>query len=363
MGFLSADLRQHSVAYFLEPILAHLDAEQVEVCLYHDHVQVDAMSERLRARAARWRHVAGQSDSTVAAIITNDAPDILIDLAGHTGLNRLPLFARRLAPVQATYLGYPDTTGVKTMDFRLVDAVTDPEGEAEQYHTERLLRFAPTAWSFAPPAAAPEVASVQCTTGGEVTFGCFNNFAKVTDAMLTVWARLLAAVSGSRLLLKGFGLGNQVLQSQVMLRLVAAGISRERVQLLERMQTQGEHLAAYSRVDVALDTFPYNGTTTTCEALWMGVPVVTLAGDRHMSRVGASLLQAVGRQEWIASDTDSYVRIAAELAVDHVKLAELRISLREEMRRSALLDHAGQAARFGEALRLMWKERSAAKAA
>jgi protein O-GlcNAc transferase len=363
VGFLSADLRQHSVAYFLEPLLAHLDAEQFEVCLYHDHVQVDAMSERLRARAARWSHVAGQSDSTLAAIVTKDAPDILIDLAGHTGLNRLPLLARRLAPVQATYLGYPDTTGVKTMDFRLVDAVTDPEGEAEQFHTERLLRFAPTAWSFAPPVSAPEVAPLPCRAGRGVTFGCFNNFAKVSGAMLGVWARLLATVPGSRLMLKGFGLGNQGLQAQIMLRLASAGISREQIELLERTQTQGEHLAAYGRVDVALDTFPYHGTTTTCEALWMGVPVVTLTGDRHMSRVGASLLQAVGHTEWVAGTVDDYIRIAAGMAADPAQLAGVRGVLRDEMRRSALLDHAGQAARFGMALHQMWSERRSAKAA
>ncbi len=357
VGFLSADLRRHAVASFLEPILRHLDRAEFEVVLYHDHSQVDEVSARLRALAAAWRHVAGQRAAAVAARVRADRIDILIDLAGHTGINRLPLLARRLAPVQATYLGYPDTTGLAAMDYRLVDAITDPVGDADEWHSERLMRFAPTAWSYAPPDDAPEVAPAAAVTLGHVTFGCFNNFAKVTDAMLGHWAALLAAVPESRLLLKGSGLGDPVLGAAAEQRFAAAGLPRERVELLERTETEAEHLATYARVDIALDTFPYHGTTTTCEALWMGVPVVTLAGDRHGSRVGASLLKAVGRVEWVAGDAREYVRLGVELASDVPRLARGRRELREAMRRSALLDHAGQARRFGDALRAMWRER------
>ena len=354
LAFLSPDLRAHSVAYFLEPLLANLDRGSFEVYLYHDHPRVDAMSERLRAHAVQWRHFAGLSHAAVEAAIRADAPDVLVDLAGHTGLNRLPLFARRLAPVQLTYLGYPNTTGLREMDYRFVDAVTDPEGEADAYHTERLVRFAPTAWSYAPPAAAPDCAPPPCVASGTVTFGCFNNFSKVNDTTLRAWSQILAAVPGARLLLKAQGLDEPASAAKLRTRLAGLGIDGSRVELLGRTAGLAAHLASYARMDIALDTFPYHGTTTTCEALWMGCPVVTLPGDRHASRVGASLLTAVDRTRWIARDWADYVRIAAELAADREGLARERRDLRDALSRSALLDHAGQGARFGAAVRAGW---------
>jgi protein O-GlcNAc transferase len=352
IGFLSPDLHRHAVAHFLEPILAHLDRSQFEVYLYHDHAVTDAMSQRLRAHADRWIPTAGWSAGTLEAQIRADAPDLLIDLAGHTGFNRLPLYALRLAPVQATYLGYPDTTGLTAMDYRLVDAITDPSGEADAFCTETLIRFAPTAWSYQPPATAPEPAGDR---QGPVTFGCFNNFAKITDELMAHWGGLLAAVPDSRLVLKGAGFEAPVIRAEVERRLTAAGIAPHRLELLERTATLEEHLAAYGRVDVALDTFPYHGTTTTCEALWMGVPVVTLAGDRHASRVGASLLTAIGRLEWIAHSPADYRQIAAGVAAAWPRTQAARQELREGMKRSALCDHPGQALRFGAALRDLWR--------
>jgi predicted O-linked N-acetylglucosamine transferase (SPINDLY family) len=362
IGFLSPNLRTHAVACFLEPLLQHLDRAKFEIFLYHDHPVVDATSERLRQLAAQWRHIAGQPHAAVETVLRGDCLDILVDLAGHTELNRLPLFARRMAPVQATYLGYPDTTGLRSMDFRLVDAITDPLGEADKASTERLVRFAPTAWCYAPPEEAPLPAVPPSARGQPVTFGCFNNFAKVTDGTLRAWGRLLEAVPDSRLVLKSFGLGAPALQSAVKSRLTAAGIDPARAELLDHAASTAEHLAAYARMDVALDTFPYNGTTTTCEALWMGVPVVTLAGDRHASRVGASLLTAAGHTDWIAQDWDDYVRIAAALSADPRRLAGWRASLREELRRSPLLDHAGQAARLAAAFEDMCRLRVSARA-
>ena len=354
LGFLSPDLRAHSVAYFLEPLLAHLDRKQFEILLYHDHPRVDAMSERLRRYASQWRHLAGQSHDAVEALIRADAPDVLVDLAGHTGLNRLPLFARRLAPVQVSYLGYPNTTGLRAMDYRLVDAVTDPVGDADAFHTEQLVRFAPTAWSYSPPAEAPECAVPPSAAGAPVTFGCFNNFSKVNDTTLRIWARILAAVPGSRLLLKGHGLAEPAHAASLRTRFARLGLAPERVELLGRTPGLAAHLALYARMDVALDTFPYHGTTTTCEALWMGRPVVTLPGDRHASRVGASLLAAVGRREWIARDGDDYVRLAVELVRDPVRLAAQCRDLRAALRASPLMDHAAQGARFGAAIRAGW---------
>jgi len=355
VAFLSPDLRAHSVAYFLEPLLAHLDPGQFEIFLYHDHPRVDAMSARLRARAAQWRHFAGLSHHSVEAAIRADAPDVLFDLAGHTGLNRLPLFARRLAPVQITYLGYPNTTGLRAMDYRFVDAVTDPEGEADMLHTERLVRFAPTAWSYAPPEGAPEPVDPPCAAGAPVTFGCFNNFAKVNDATLAGWAGVLVAVPHSRLLLKGHGLDDAALAARLRGRLAALGIDGARVELLGRTPGIAAHLALYARMDVALDTFPYHGTTTTCEALWMGRPVVTLPGDRHASRVGASLLTAAGHPEWIARDWADYARIAADLVRDPARLAATSRTLRAALCASPLMDHAGQGSRFAQAIRECWQ--------
>jgi protein O-GlcNAc transferase len=353
VGFLSPNLREHSVAYFLEPLLEHLDRARFEVFLYHDHPVEDATSDRLRKLATRWRQVAGRPPAAVESVLRADGLDLLIDLAGHTELNRLALFARRVAPVQATYLGYPDTTGLCAMDFRLVDAVTDPVGEADAFSTERLVRFAPTAWCYRPPEAAPLPAESPSARGEPVTFGCFNNFAKVTDAALRAWAEILGTTPGSRLLLKSFGFASPALRDGVRRRLGSAGIDPGRAELLDHQGSPAEHLAAYARLDVALDPFPYHGTTTTCEALWMGVPVVTLAGDRHASRVGVSLLQAVGRGDWIARDWPDYVRIARTLAADPVGLASSRKSLRADFRRSPLGDHAGQALRFGAALESM----------
>jgi protein O-GlcNAc transferase len=352
VALLSPDFRTHSVAFFIEPLLAHLDRTQFEVFLYHDHFSIDAMSERLRASAAVWRHIAGQAHDVVEAAIRADAPDIVVDLAGHTGLNRLTLFARRLAPVQITYLGYPNTTGLTAMDYRLTDAWADPPGDADRLHTEKLLRFAPTAWTFAPPLAAPPVAPPPCAAGAGVTFGSFNALSKINDHTLRLWRDLLAAVPGSRLVIKSYGLETERWQQ----RLAQAGIALDRVTLRQPTADIAEHLACYAEIDLALDPFPYQGTTTTCEALWMGVPVVTLAGDRHTSRVGVSLLHAVGHSEWIAHDDADYVAKAAALAADPARLAAARAALREEMRRSPLLDHAGQAGRFGAALRQVWRE-------
>jgi protein O-GlcNAc transferase len=357
IAFLSPDLRAHSVAYFLEPLLQHLDRERFEIVLYHDHFQVDAMSERLRGHASLWRNFVGLPHGIVEQQIRADAPDILIDLAGHTGWNRLPVLARRVAPVQISYLGYPNTTGLSTIDFRFVDAITDPDEDDQRFHTERLVRFAPTAWAYSPPSAAPEVA-LDRPSGQPITFGSFNNFAKVSRSTLALWSRILAAVPNSRILLKGHGLHQSEIASTLLPRLKAHAIDPVRIDLLGRTPNIAGHLALYARMDVALDPFPYHGTTTTCEALWMGVPVVTLAGDRHAARVGASLLTAASHPEWIARTPDEYVAIASALASDREQLSHLRRTLRDDLRRGPLLDHAGQAQRFTDALFACWQTRA-----
>ncbi len=351
VAFLSPDLRTHAVAMFLEPLLRHLDRSEFEVLLYHDHYVHDATSERLKAGAAVWRNFCGKRDPEVEAAIRTDAPDILFDLAGHTGANRLPLFARRLAPIQISYLGYPNTTGLAEMDYRLTDAVADPEGVTDRFHTETLVRFAPTAWAFQPPVEAAAPAPPPSRSRGYVTFGSFNAFAKVNAATLQLWRAVLEAVPGSRLVLKSAGLD----PAEARARLDAAGLGAERCDVLSPCREYSAHLASYAAVDIALDPFPYNGTTTTCEALWMGRPVVTLAGDRHAGRVGASLLTAVGRAAWVARTEAEYVGIARELANDAGKRETEAKELRGTLQQSPLLDHAGQAGRLGVALRALWR--------
>ena len=362
VAFLSPDLREHACAYFIEPLLRHLDPGQFEIYLYHDHIREDAVSARLKKHAVVWRNFVGQPGPLVEKIIRTDAPDILIDLAGHTGLNRLPLFGRRLAPVQVSYLGYPDTTGVPAMDYRFTDATADPEGVADKFATERLVRLKRSAWTYEPPAEAPEVEPTPCARNGYVTFGCFNNLAKVTDPMLALWGRILHAVPGSRLQIKGKGFADATVRRSYEEKFIRLGLPVDRVDLVERTAETKEHLALYRNIDVALDTFPYHGTTTTCEALWMGVPVVSLVGEAHVSRVGASLLESVGHSEWLANSETDYVRIAADLARDHGALAVIRGNLRHRMRQSALLDHEAQARCFGSALRECWMEWCAVRA-
>ncbi len=355
VAVLSPDLRAHSCAYFLEPLLRHLDPARFELYLYHDHFREDAVSRRLRPLAAVWRNFVGQPTPALEAAIRADAPDILVDLAGHTGLtNRLPLFARQPAPVQVSYLGYPNTTGVPAIGWRFTDAIADPPGEADTLATEQLVRFAPTAWCYAPPDKTPEVAPLPAASGRGITFGCFNNLAKISATTLELWAGVLRAVPHSRLLLKGRGLSDALVRDRYLARFTAAGIAPDRLELAERTARTEDHLALYGQVDIALDTFPYHGTTTTCEALWMGVPVVTLLGDRHAARVSASLLTAAGHPEWIANDAAGYAAIAVNLASDPVRLAAIRAALRAELQASSLLDHTGQAERFGRALRECW---------
>ena len=356
IGYVSPDFREHPVAFFLEGFLGSHDHALVEVFCYACLPRVDAVTGRLRQYAAHWRTIAGLSDERAAELIREDRIDILVDLAGHTAENRLPIFARQPAPVQVSYLGYCDTTGMKAMDYRLTDALADPPGATEHLHTEQLVRLPDCAWCFRPLAEAPPVSDPPMHRAGHVTFGCFNALPKLTDATLALWSRILLAVPGSHLLLKNFGLREPSVQVRIRGVLENAGIAAERVELLGPARSIAEHLAAYARVDLALDTFPYHGTTTTCEALWMGVPVIALAGPVHASRVGVSLLTNVGLPELIANDADDYVRTAVQLAADTTHLAELRATLRGRMASSPLMDAPRFTRNVELAYREMWRK-------
>ena len=336
IGYVSADLRSHSVAYFVEPLLeAH--SEDFEITCYADVAAPDAVTERLRGLAGRWRSIAGMSDEQVAEQVREDVDPILAHLGGHTPNNRLLVFARKPAPVQVTYVGYPGTTGLDTIDYRITDARTDPDGVADVMHSERLVRL-PSGFNCYRAPDAPEPAVLPALTAGHVTFGSFNHLPKVTPQAIATWARILERVPGARLLLKASSLADGAARRRVLAAFAEHGIGEHRVELLARVDSQGDHLTLYGRIDVALDTFPYNGATTTCEAMWMGVPVVTLAGESHAGRVGVSLLHRVGLDDLVASDLDGYVDAAAGLAGDRERLGELRSGLRARMRGSSLCD-------------------------
>lgn len=351
VAVVSPDLRRHAVASFFLPLLRNLPPGELEVKLYHDHPLEDAISAELRGLAAGWVNLAGAPHEVVRERLRADAPDVLLDLAGHTGFNRLPVYAERVAAVQVNYLGYPGTTGLTTMDYRFTDALADPEGETDRLHTERLVRFSSCAWAFEPPAEAGEVVAPLGGEGGRpVVFGSFNTLAKVGDATLRLWVRVLEAVAGSRLLLKGHGLDEPALADAWRARFAALGGDPGRLDLVGRVAGTAGHLALYAGIDVALDPFPYHGTTTTCEALWMGRPVVVLAGREHRSRVGVSLLTAAGHPEWIANSESEYAVIAAALGADLAGRKRLAAKLRADLRGGALLDHTGCARDLAAAL-------------
>ena len=354
IGYVSPDFREHSVAFFFEPLLREHDRRAVEVFCYADLVRPDAVSSRLQSNADHWLVTVGLSDDALVERIREDSIDILVDLAGHTG-KRLRVFVRRPAPVQVTWLGYPNTTGLNAIDYRLVDAVTDPAGEADALASETLVRLEGGFLCYGCPKDAPEPGMPPCLATGTVTFGSFNNPAKLSDATLDTWARLLDRLPQARLLLKGLPFTDAATRALFLSRLVEREVAAERVELVGWLQSNAAHMALYDRVDIALDPFPYNGTTTTCETLWMGVPVVTLRGSCHAGRVGASLLTQADLTDWIAGSMEDYLEIAATLAGDPAQLKDLRRSLRPRLASSSLCNGRAFARKIEAAYRAMWQ--------
>ena len=340
IGYVSGDFRRHSVAYFFEPLLTHRNRSRFEVFCYANLENADDITARLRAASDHWRWVAGIDDAQLAAQIRADEIDILLDLSGHTAGNRLLAFQHRPAPVQVTWLGYPNTTGMTAFECRITDAIADPPG-AEALWTETLIRLEAGFLCYAPPADAPEVAPLPALSRGHVTFGSFNNLRKVTPAVIEVWAEVLHAMPNARLMLKARSFADAATRDRFTAAFGRHGIAADRIILRHTVPSPAEHLGAYAEVDIALDPFPYNGTTTTCEALWMGVPTVTLRGNRHAARVGASLLTHTGLNDWIADNTDAYVEIARRHAEDIDALAGLRRGLRGMVAHSPLCDAPG----------------------
>ncbi len=354
IGYVSADFRNHSVSRFLLPLFREHDHGAYEIFCYSDASKSDEVTDRLRACADGWQNIVGWTDERVADKVRQDKIDILVDLAGHTAGNRLRVFARS-APVQVSYLGYPGSTGLSEMDYRLTDSLADPPGLTESLHTETLMRLPVCNWCFSEPDDAPPVGRLPAEANGSICFGTFNNFAKVSPAIVNLWAQILNAMPASRLIIKSRGLAEKGARERIHQSFAARGVMADRLEIRGHEPKVSSHLEMYNRIDIALDTFPYHGTTTTCEALWMGVPVVTLAGRTHVSRVGVSLLSTISLPELIAQAPNEYVEIAVRLAKDLPRLGELRRMLRPRMRASPLMDGRRFADDTEAAYRQMWR--------
>ncbi|MBK8161711.1 MAG: tetratricopeptide repeat protein [Gammaproteobacteria bacterium] len=349
VGYVSADFLWHSVAYFIEPVLARHDRAEVEIHCYHTSPGRDEVTDRIAAHADHWIACAGLDPGQLAGRIRADGIDILVDLAGHTSGNRLMAFARRPAPVQVTYLGYPATTGLDAMDYRLCTLDTDPPGQ-EAFHSEALYRLPRTLWCYRPFAERP--AGDRATGQPGITFGSMNSYSKISPGTLDLWMEILHAVPGSRLVMTSVPEGS--VRESIARRCAGHGIAPERVIMHDRLDYI-DYWQLLRRIDIALDPFPYSGTTTTCETLWMGVPVVTLCGATSVARSSHALLKAVGIEDLAAADTEEYLRIAVTLARDPGRLARLHGELPRRFDASPLRDERGLARDLESAYRDMWR--------
>lgn len=352
IGYVSPDFNDHPVSYFIEPVLAHHEPKHFEVYCYSDVARPDATTARLRRLPAVYRACAEDDDTALAERIRSDRIDILVDLAGHGLNNRLPVFARKPSPVQVTWLGYFDTTGLPTIDYRIADAHSVPSG-AERLFVEQVVRLPRTATCFL-PRHSPDVGAPPCLRRGHVTFGCFSNPAKINRDVAATFGRILRASSGSRLLLKYHTFADPGVQARFVRWFAEEGIARERI-LFQGHAPVDEFLAAYAEVDVALDPFPYSGETTALHTLWMGVPLVALEGKTVAQRLASRVLRVAELHEWVARSTDEYVRIAQQLASDPAALVAARQTTRERLSASPLLDHGGFTRDLEAAYRLMWQ--------
>ena len=345
IGYVSPDLRDHVVGRNLLPLFEHHDLERHHVICYQNDRSDDWLTQRISARSQDWRLIAGRSDDEVAEMIRLDRVDILVDLTLHMAGNRLLVFARKPAPVQFTFAGYPGTTGLEAIDYRLTDPYLDPPGTNDEHYAERSIRLPDSFWCYAPPADDPPVAPLPADTNGHVTFGCLNNFAKVNDGVLEMWSRVLSATPGSRLIMSS-PTGRH--RERVIAKL---GVDPSRIEFVG-IQPRRKYLELYHRIDFCLDTFPYNGHTTSLDALWMGAAVLTRCGQTAVSRAGFSQLSNLGLSELVAYDAERFITAATALASDLPRLRDLRRTLRPRMQRSPLMDGL----RFAGAIEASYRE-------
>ena len=356
IGYVSPDLRDHPVAYFIEPILAHHDHEQFEIFCYYTYPQIDKVTRHLQQYVDHWFDCAALSNGKLADQISLDQIDILVDLTGHTAKNRLLMLAMRPAPVQVTYLGYPCTTGLTMIDYRITDGYMDPVDRLESLNSETPVRMQGSYFCYSPHENSPPVSELPAIEQGYVTFGSFNNYCKLNAELFALWAQILGAVPDSKLLIKAKSLVDQATREALLAQFAELGIAAERLIVSEYTQSP-QHLKSYHQVDIALDSFPFTGGTTTFEALWMGVPVVTLVGERHVSRQGLSILSVLGLTDLIADTPEAYVDRAVSVARDIQALQQLRGGMREKMQTSPLMDGVSFTRDLEARYREMWENK------
>ena len=360
IGYVSSNFQFNPEVFFLEPILRCHDRERFEVYCYAKVAVPDDFTHRFRRLADHWRNIHALSNAEAAVIIRRDRIDLLVDCPGHFSGGGLALFALKPAPVQISFPTYPATTGLAQIDYRITDHYADPDGMTDHLHTERLVRLRRVYCCYQPPDSAPAVNKLPALEQGVITFGAFNRPHKVCEVVIQLWARILREVQNSRLIFHHvFARGGGVpsaLEERIAQQFNTHGVGPQRIEFVGALPIE-QHMALFHRVDISLDTFPYNGMTTTCESLWMGVPVVVLAGQSHVSRVGVSLLNAVGVTDWVARSHQEYARIAIRMARDAAGLASLRAGLRSRMRRSPLTHSASFTRELERAYLRMWKEK------
>ena len=354
VGFVSGDLRNHPVGYFLESILTSIDTSKIELIAYPTTSKVDVLSERIKPSFSKWRPIYGQTDEAAAKLIYADGIHVLIDLSGHTAHNRLAVFSCRPSPVQVSWLGYFATTGLNEMDYLMGDPHVTPPQNDDQF-SEKVWRLPETRWCFTPPDVDVDVSAPPALKQGYITFGCFNNTTKVNDKVVELWVKVLDAIPDSRLLLKAKQFPEQLVRESIIQRFSALGIDTKRI-ILEEPEGRQQYFAAYNRIDITLDPFPFSGGTTSVESLWMGVPLITLAGNSLVSRQSVGVLTNAGLPDWIAEDEESYLTKVISFASDLDKLARLRANLRSQVLASPLFDASRFARNFEHALLEMWNQ-------
>jgi predicted O-linked N-acetylglucosamine transferase (SPINDLY family) len=357
IGFVSGDFMRHPVGFLLLPIFTRLDRSGLEIYCYSSATGKDELTQRFMAAAHHWREVADLADEEFARVIEDDGIDILLDLAGHTAGNRLPVFARRPAPVQLSWLGYFATTGLKSMDYVIMDQHTVP-AEMTGDFVEKVLYLPHSRFCFLPSEQTPEVAPLPALANGAITFGSFNNLTKINALVVGLWAAVLKAVPDSKLIVKWKGLESEQKRAEIVRAFAEHGVEAHRLELRGH-SSHWEMLAQYGDVDIALDTYPFSGGMTSCLALWMGVPIVTLPGDRPVSRQTYAFLKNIGLNECVAADREDFVRKAVELAGNLERLVQFRATLRERMQASPVCDADGMAKNLEQLLREVWRRRCA----
>ena len=353
VGIVSGDLMNHSVGYFLEGLIKNIDQSKIELFAYSTLNLEDDLTALIKPFFSQWRLLTGLNYQAAAGLVHADGIHVLIDVSGHTAKNALPLFAWKPAPVQCTWLGLPTTTGIQEMDYVIGDPIATPV-EDEKHFSETVYRLPEIYICLATPNISLAVNPLPAIETGFITFGSFNNLTKVNDVTVRLWADILKAVPNSRLLLKAKQLKDPSVLNDMLQRFTGRGIEPDRLTLIGPTQTREQHLEVYHRVDIALDPYPYPGVTTTAEALWMGIPVLTMQGNCFLSRTSNSILCNAGLPGWIAADEKDYVAKAAYFATDTAKLAALRAALREQVRSSTLFDTARFARHFEAALWDIW---------